>query len=217
MATLATADALIDLSYTPVRQRANIKLTQSGGLVTVANRGGIKNIIAFTEQTTQIKGGSYNNSEINFRPTASGSSLIFDNTRVYGAIVNGNDQNQGLQIGDGNRTTADSIRANLGGGNDSLVFSGRSTTSGSGFKMGLGEDSVTFAGGSIVRNTVLDLGSDSNADTVVVNQSSRVTELDIVNFGQEDTLVVGSRTYNYSDLDIINGNVSNSIKVDLVP
>lgn len=86
MATLVTTDALIDLTLTPTRRRANIRPAQ-GADTSVTNQRTTKTLLAFTKYATHFSGGAHKNLKINFNPTGPGSLLIFDKTSVNGATV----------------------------------------------------------------------------------------------------------------------------------
>jgi hypothetical protein len=215
MATQRTADALIDLNMAPIRQRANVGLRQTQRLVSISNRATAKNVAAFTSKDTEIKNSIYTNLSVHFNSGSPGETLIFNNARILGAMVTGNSLDQELQIGNGNFTTVNPMRADLGDGNDSIVFSQRATTIDSGFNMGRGADSVTFAKLSTTRNTVVDLGADNDADRLNIIDLAKVAALNINSFGRQDTLRVGTRTYTYDDIAQLNGRVSNAIRVNI--
>jgi hypothetical protein len=223
MATETTTDAVINTGGIPASEQANLSVTSSSTGTTISNSGSVSGLSAAVSGNVVTTGGTYQSATFTFGTSSTGAAptLSVANTTLSGTTIIGGTTPDAFNLG-GNISSAKSsattkskdTMANFGDGADSVSFLKKSLDRDSTYKMGAGADSITFGKGSTSKNGRVELGGNDKAgDVVDINKKADVKKLKITQFSKEDTLKIGSKTFDYDQLQNLDGKIGKNITI----
>ena len=223
MATETTNDAVINTGGIPASEQANLSVVTSSTGTTISNTGNTSGLSAEVTGSVVATGGTYQSATFTFGAPSTGAapSLTVSNANLSGTTIIGGTTPDAFNLG-GNSASAKSsattkskdTMANLGEGADSVSFLKKSLDRESTYKMGAGADSITFGKGSTSKKGRVELGGkDKAGDVVDISKNADVKKLKITQFGKEDTLKIGSKTFDYDQLQNLDGKIGKNITI----